>query len=83
MVLLLVPNQNAQYSLIGTVFFNASTSNVPCQYWYWIKVPKCQYRYGHHSCMPVPVMDFAFTGTEPKCRNDSTGTVTIFEWQFR
>jgi hypothetical protein len=29
--------------------------------------------------MPVPVMDFAFTGAEPKCKNDSTGTGIIFE----
>ncbi len=28
--------------------------------------------------MPVPVVDRAHTGTEPKCKNANTGTGTIF-----
>ncbi len=32
--------------------------------------------------MPVPVMDYAHTGNEPKCNNANTGTGIIFECQF-
>jgi hypothetical protein len=28
--------------------------------------------------MPAPVMDCAYTGSEPKCKNARTGTGTIF-----
>ncbi len=33
--------------------------------------------------MLVPVTNCAYTGSEPKCRIDSTGTSTIFECQYR
>jgi hypothetical protein len=70
---ILILNQSTAMPLLVRAPSNGSTSNVPCQYWYWTKVQICQYRYLHHF-MPVPVIYRANTGSGPTCINAITGT---------
>ncbi len=53
------------FTIFGMGTTNASTGYGLCLYRYLTKVQKCQYQYGHHVGMPVPVMERAHTGTEP------------------
>ncbi len=73
---ILALNQNEKVPIPVWAQLNAITSNGLRPYWYWTKVQKYQYRYGHH-WLSVPVMESAHTGTEPECKNASNGMGTI------
>ncbi len=76
-------NQSTEMTvLVQAPFLDASSGNGLCLYWYWTKVQKCQDQYRHHFRMPVPVIECAYTGTEPKCKNANSGTGNI-KHQYR